>query len=236
MCINPGHQQNRNFLLRSPEPFGVPSCHSRRELFGVEELRDFCPWKLTGEDAPPLRASVQLILECIEYQGPEKNVWFSLQGFVAGGGDEGPWLSGGMGCRRLSSWSASMKLRTEVQMFDFIGFLGCNAPSFFMLFHSLLIDSFEGSRLVIFFGQGTTAITCYNSHHHPSPYAKGVFFLCVFAGLIGKPAEFLFGELGVSAGRLQSLKVDPLDFSSMDPGGGRKNWVIFEPDFWPPCN
>lgn len=62
---------------------------------------------------------------------------------------------------------------------------------------------------------------------------KVCFFLCVFAGLIGKPAEFLFGELGVSAGRLQALKVDPLDFYSMDPGG-RKNWVIFEPDFGPP--
>ena len=85
-------------------PNGVPSCHSRREFFGVEELREFCPWKLAGEDAPPLRARVlvcahnsreraycQLILECIEYQGPEKNVGFSLQGFVAGGGDEGPW-------------------------------------------------------------------------------------------------------------------------------------------------
>ena len=59
-------------------------------------------------------------------------------------------------------------------MFDFIGFLGCNAPSFFMLFHSLLIDSFEGSRIVIFLSRHHS----YNSRHHID-HMQTVCFLCV---------------------------------------------------------
>ena len=63
MCINPGHQQSRNF---------VPSCHSRKGLSGVELLGEFAVGNLP-EKTPPLCEQVSLFSLKIPERGHTAN-------------------------------------------------------------------------------------------------------------------------------------------------------------------